>query len=301
MVFTKGEPLTSSALNSNPVRTNLDALFEGDIEPLRTRAQASPDMTVNVEGDNDRAYVIGNTPLDFAGGNSSVFTAPAGAGEKQIDILHIDKDGTLTITSGTPTTGVPSPPTFPGNELVVAEIFLRQGMTAVKNTDDATNGYIFKARTPLFNLGNTPYIRLHDAKGIGIDGGTFTSGAWQKRTVTEDKDTGNNVSVASSVLTLEAGTYRCLIRCPAFAVNQHQTRLRNTSDGITVTIGSSEDTFNSDSVVTNSIIQDRFTITTQKDFEIQHRCVMTKTTNGFGVSNNFRSSLYTVAEFWKVG
>ena len=63
--FTKGDPVDSSSLNSAPVRNNLDALFEGDLEPLRSRAQSTPDMTVQVEDDNSRAYIQGNTPPQF--------------------------------------------------------------------------------------------------------------------------------------------------------------------------------------------------------------------------------------------
>lgn len=154
--FVKGEPQTSAALNSSNVRTNLDAIFEGDIEPLRVRAQSSPDMTVAVSGDNNRSYVNGNVALDFSGGNSSSFTAPTGVGEKRIDVLSVDSSGVLNITTGTDTTGTPTPPTYPEDELVLAEIYLRYGMSSVKNTDDSTNGYIFKQRTPIYNLGAPP-------------------------------------------------------------------------------------------------------------------------------------------------
>lgn len=151
--FVINQPATSSALNSSPVRTNLDALFAGDLQPLRVTAQGTPDMTVAVAGDNDRGYVLGNVAIDYAGGNSGTFTAPAGAGEKRIDILSLDSAGSLTITTGTVTTGTPSPPTYPQDELPLAEIYLRQGMTVIKDADDSTNGYVFKDRSPLFNLG----------------------------------------------------------------------------------------------------------------------------------------------------
>ena len=148
MAVVKGEPQTDAPLASANVRTNVDSLFEGDFEPLRVRAQSTPDMTVAVEDDNSRAYVQGNTALDFAGGNSPGFTAPLNANEKQIDILTLNTSGTLAITSGTPTTGTPVPPAYPSDKMVLAEIYLRNGMSSIKNTDDATNGYIFKVRSP---------------------------------------------------------------------------------------------------------------------------------------------------------
>ncbi len=153
----------------------------------------------------------------------------------------------------------------------------------------------------LQNVNSGGYIKLHDSKASGTQGGTFTSGAWQKRTVTEDQDTGNNASVASSVITLEAGTYDCFITCPAHDVDTHQTRLRNTSDGTSTIMGSSEFSGASDITTTHSFVRGRFTITAQKTFEIQHQCLTTNATNGFGVGASFGENvIFTVAEFWKV-
>ncbi len=146
------------------------------------------------------------------------------------------------------------------------------------------------------------YIRLHDAPASGTAGGTFTAGAWQKRTVTEDQDAGGHCAVASSVITLEAGTYDCDITCPANRCAAHQGRLRNTADGATVALGTSEYAHVSTGTVdTISTVRGRFTIAAQKTFEIQHQCGTTKTTNGFGIAVSFsETELYTVAEFWKV-
>ncbi len=177
--YIENQPADSSSLASSPVRINLTALFEGDIQPFRVRAQPSPGMTVAIAGDNDRGYVNGNIPVDYAGGNSPTFTAPAGASEKQIDLLHVDRFGVEGITSGTPTTGTPSPPTYPGDKMVVAEIYLRQGMVSIKNTDDASNGYIYKVRSPLVNLGGSvpaglvsPYAGVNPPTGWLLCDGT---------------------------------------------------------------------------------------------------------------------------------
>ena len=84
--FIQNQPATSSSLNSSPVRVNFDSLFAGDLQPLRVLAQDTPDMSVQVAGDNSRAYVSGNTPLNFAGGNSPTFSAPGSVGQKQISL-----------------------------------------------------------------------------------------------------------------------------------------------------------------------------------------------------------------------
>lgn len=152
------------------------------------------------------------------------------------------------------------------------------------------------------NVSSGGYIRLHDSKSSGADGGTFTQDVWQKRTLTEDIDTENNVSVSSSVITLDAGTYDCHIRCSAYDIKRHKSRLRNTADNDTAVIGSTEYCSDVDNVANHSVIQGRFTITAQKTFEVQHQCTQTKASNGWGLGTGTgEAEIYCVAEFWKRG
>jgi len=146
-------------------------------------------MTVAVAGDNDRGYVSGNVPLDFVGGNSAALSMPGGAGQKQIAVISVDSGGTINITYGTATTGTPSPPTYPFDEMVVAEIYLRQGGTVIKDTDDSTNGYIYKDRSPLLSLGATPtLVGSITAYGAGTtpDGYLVCDGSEVSRTTYAD-------------------------------------------------------------------------------------------------------------------
>jgi len=150
----------------------------------------------------------------------------------------------------------------------------------------------------------TSYIKVSDVKSNGTEGGTFTSGSYQVRTInTEDSDTGNNCSISANQITLAAGTYECYIRCPAFRVASHKARLYNTNDTSVELLGSTEYTHNSSTYMymTDSKIQGRFTIASQKTFEIQHRCGVTQANVGFGQPCSFGDNeVYTVAEFWKV-
>ena len=144
------------------------------------------------------------------------------------------------------------------------------------------------------------YIKLVDSKASTTAGGGFTSGSWVKRTVTEETDIGANVSISSSVIVLAAGTYQCRISAPAFSVDAHQIRLRNTTGGSTVLVGTSE--FNTDTaeIQTRSVIVGRFTVSGSQNLEIQHQAGTTKATNGLGVPNSFgEAEIYTIAEFWK--
>jgi hypothetical protein len=147
------------------------------------------------------------------------------------------------------------------------------------------------------------YIEIRDEKASGTDGGGFTSGAWQKRDLnTEHSDVGGHASIATSQITLAAGTYLAEIACPAIAVNAHQARLYNTSDAATTLVGTSSYCGNGSTQATVSTITGRFTIASSKVFEVQHRCETTKATNGYGDANSFGEvEVYTVARFWKVG
>lgn len=215
----------------------------------------------------------------LTGGATGALDAIDGAGLADLDAAMVQTDGKVYFYSLDSTSGAAE--ASPG---IIAP-----------DTNPGTKRWILQ-------MNEGAYIRLHDSKATTVAGGTFTQDAWQKRTITEDQDTGNFVSVASSVITLEAGTYDCLIKCIGYDVNQHQARLRNTADTATTLVGTSEYCAGTDNISNSSVIQGRFTIAAQKTFEIQHRCALTKTTNGFGVANSFgENEIYTVAEFWKVG
>lgn len=148
---------------------------------------------------------------------------------------------------------------------------------------------------------SSAYILLQDQKTQNTDGGTFTSGAWQKRDInTEVSDDGGFCSIASSQITLQAGTYTFRISCPAGAVLGHQAKLRNVTDATDVAFGSTMYSASTVYVTNRSEILGRMTIAASKTFEVQHKCAQTKTTNGFGEKANLGTEIYTVAEFWKV-
>jgi hypothetical protein len=145
-----GQPADSSSQQSSVLRDRFDALFECDFGIVRASQQTSPDLTLQVTSDRNRAYVDGNNPVNFAGGNSPPFSAPSA--DPRIDLLHLDKSAVLAITQGAEA-GAPVPPTYPQDKMVICEVYNRVGQTSIKNLDDATNGYIFKRRQPIATLG----------------------------------------------------------------------------------------------------------------------------------------------------
>lgn len=147
------------------------------------------------------------------------------------------------------------------------------------------------------------YILLVDEKTLGTDGGTFTFNVWQKRDLNlEVNDAGNHASlIGANQFTLTAGTYRAHIRVPQYSVGLAYARLRNITDGITQL--RSGNVYANDAAVDMyaSVIIGQFVIAGTKTFEIQHRCAITKATNGYGRAVNIDlTEWYTVAEFIKV-
>lgn len=141
------------------------------------------------------------------------------------------------------------------------------------------------------------YILIRDEKAQNTEGGTFTSGAWRTRTLnTEVVDTGNHAALASNQITLEAGTYRVWISCPAINVARHQARLQNITDGTTLLVGTSESSAAASTVTSRSLIEGRITLSAQKVLEVQHQCQTTGTTTGFGLASNFTTEVYTIVE-----
>jgi hypothetical protein len=150
--------------------------------------------------------------------------------------------------------------------------------------------------------GAAPYICIRDEKASNVSGGTFTQGAWQTRTLNTFNANDLNLATLDTVtnrFTLPAGIWRTNIRAPARAVGNHQARLRSTTPLGTVLVGASARTDGASQAQTDSFITGRFSIRASTVFEIQHQCVTTLATSGFGLANGFGEiEVYTVAEFW---
>jgi len=146
-------------------------------------------------------------------------------------------------------------------------------------------------------------LHIKDEKSNNTYGGTFTSGAWQKRdlnTVKTNEITG--ASLSSSVITLPSGTYYIEASAPAIEVGAHKAKLYNTSDSSDVIIGTSQHNRSDNNYASSrSIVSGRFTISAQKNFELQHRCITTRGADGLGFASNFSVvEVYSDVKIWKV-
>lgn len=141
-------------------------------------------------------------------------------------------------------------------------------------------------------IGN--WIILEDQKTQGVAGGTFTAGSWVTRDLnTEVSDPKNNCVLSSNQFTLTAGNYGLLLAsAPVYLVNRHQTRLL--AAGSPVKMGSSGYADGSNNVSNRSHLQYFVgTLPVDTTFKIEHQCILTKTTSGFGNASDFGTEVYT--------
>ncbi len=148
-------------------------------------------------------------------------------------------------------------------------------------------------------------FHVRDEKGFGTDGGTFTNGAWRTRDLTTILT--NEISGASrsgNQLILPDGTYYIEASAPADRVNDHRARFENVSLGSTMVIGTNTraaDSTGGDG--TRATVKGRFTSSGgPHTFELQHRCVESRSINGFGLAFNVSgiNEVYTEVLIWKI-
>ena len=146
------------------------------------------------------------------------------------------------------------------------------------------------------------FFHIQDQKANNTHGGTFTSGAWQTRTLNTVLTNEISGSLASNQFMLPAGTYYIEASAPGMQVSTHKIRLQNISDGTTTFVGTSEYSNNFASYTqSRSYVAGKFNIASTKTFEIQHRCSTTQNTHGFGQASNFGvNEVYTDVKIWKV-
>lgn len=173
-----------------------------------------------------------------------------------------------------------------GGQLEADEVLVATSITdGHVLTADGANGVAWEAAA---GGGPVGYLLYADHKAANTGGGTFTSGAWQTRTLnTEVYDSNGDGSLASNQITLPAGTYLIRASAPAYKVDYHQIRLYNVTDSAVIAYGSDEYCGSGLFVSTRSVLTTRFTIGGSKAIRLEHYGLTTKATNGFGVPNNF--------------
>jgi len=157
-------------------------------------------------------------------------------------------------------------------------------------------------------LGSVKVAYLVDEQTSGTNGGTFTNGAWRHRDLnTEYYDT-IGVTLSSNEFTLPVGTFYIDWTCPAIVVNQHRSRLYNTTSTTVVKYGTSAYSnpvhdwgyYADAEVSTTSCGSAAVTLTSTATFKVEHRCVTTVATYGFGKASSLAEEIYTTVKIMQI-
>jgi hypothetical protein len=157
------------------------------------------------------------------------------------------------------------------------------------------------------SLGDVFHVR--DVKAVGTDGGTFTGGSWQTRTLNTIETNNIGGALAANVVTLTPGIYYADIYVPicwdgvtAFT-GTHRARLRNVTNNVTILMSYSGAISEFAYKQYNARLQGTFTVTANTDFEVQHLTTATLLTKGFGAASNVDGldEIYVDALFYKIG
>jgi hypothetical protein len=153
-----------------------------------------------------------------------------------------------------------------------------------------------------FAAGGAPIAMFNETQAANTAGGTNTINAWTKRTLnTTLANTITGCSIASSVITLPAGTYRVTANAPFFQTARAQLKLRNTTDSTDTIIGQTAYYVAAYEVQGISQLSGYFTITGNKNFELQYYSQSVYASFGLGVYMNFGvSEVYSQISIEKI-
>lgn len=161
---------------------------------------------------------------------------------------------------------------------------------------------IWKTETSAVLPVYAPLLHVEQQEALAVDSGTFTSGAWQTRVLnTVVTNAIEGASLGSNQITLPAGKYYIEASAPAYRVDQHRVRFRNITAASVIMYGQGEMNNTPAAVSTSALLTGEFTLAAEGVLELQHRCITTKTGNGFGVPFAFGDTeKYAVVKVWKI-
>lgn len=164
------KPADNASRVAQDMRNALSAIFQGDLSPLRSRAQSTPNMTLKVNGSLVEGFFNqffrNLIPIAFAGGNSPTVTAPTS--NPRIDILTLNSGGSLAWVIGVEhASPVPLWSGVPGDSVPLCLVYCKTTMDRILNYEDkdtdATEGYLYQDVRPFFAMGASKFTQLTDA------------------------------------------------------------------------------------------------------------------------------------------
>jgi hypothetical protein len=205
---------------------------------------------------------------------------------------------TAAVTINIDTAGIVNVVDKDGNGLVAGALVANRLHLIIW---DGTQFRVFSSPTPALQPTPAPDIILQEQQSLGVGGGTFTTGSWQLRTLnTVVRNVVAGASLASSILTLPAGTYAVEWSAPANSVSGHMSRLYNVTDSAIIATGSSEYS-NTGGNYANTRSEGLFvfTLTATKNIRLEHACGSTQATTGLGEPSGMATEIYSWLRAWK--
>ncbi|MFZ4411513.1 MAG: beta strand repeat-containing protein [Bacteroidales bacterium] len=182
----------------------------------------------------------------------------------------------------------------------------RYFLDAATNVSRASAYFVFNASRSA-SLTTIPNLQqrvayLSDVKASGTASGSAGAATTQTRTLNTIVDsTGIVTSLASNQFTLSKGVYNIEASAPAFATNNHRTRIRNITDSTTALLGTSEYATLATTSSNRSFVTGEISITSAKVFELQHYTLGASASNGLGVqTGSGESEVYATVKITKI-
>ena len=145
--------------------------------------------------------------------------------------------------------------------------------------------------------GGQPVVVAQNRLATAVSAGSFTSGAWRTRPISNLVTNLIGGSLLSNRVTLPAGTYYSRSMAVAYLVDKHQVRLYDvTAAAVLLDHGLGQTSGASDVVQFPAFVDGFFTLNVTSAIELQHRCQTTKATNGFGDHMSAMSAAWVDAE-----
>jgi hypothetical protein len=138
---------------------------------------------------------------------------------------------------------------------------------------------------------------IKDVKASGVAGGSFSSGAYRTRDLTEISGPNPEiVSLSSNQFTLKKGSYTLSGGSVANAVDQNRVKIVNVTDSEDVILSSSRRASSGNLGNTETTFSGHVQLAKDTTFEVQHRC-QTTNSSGFGLAAGFgEDEIYTTVK-----
>lgn len=218
-----------------------------------------------------------------------------------------DSDGTVLLTT-TFDTAKPTLATIEALSLVAGDTLYSTGADVIARLPKGTASQVLTMnagatapewQTPtVVTPASAPNAVLEDQKSAGTNGGTFTSGAWQTRTLnTEVYDPSGLMGLASNQFTPTVNGW-VEWSAPARGVGAHKTRLYNVTGASVVAYGSSAYA-ESSTAVGASMSVGGGQVSAGVAYRIEHYGTVGRGADGWGVAQGTGTEVYTRVQFWR--